>query len=85
MKDLLENIYREAKIAAKELCEKAKLQPGQIVIIGCSSSEVGGNILEHTLVLKLLKLFLTDFMKSSLKNKFILQLSAASILIEQLL
>lgn len=42
MKDLLEKIYREAKIAAKELCEKAKLQPGQIVIIGCSSSEVGG-------------------------------------------
>ena len=49
MKDLLEKIYREAKIAAKELYEKAKLQPGQIVIIGCSSSEVGGGTYWDTL------------------------------------
>jgi uncharacterized protein (TIGR01440 family) len=40
--DVLESIYTEAKDAAQELCEKAGLVPGQIVVIGCSSSEVGG-------------------------------------------
>ena len=43
MSTLLETIYQEAKIAAQELCEKAKLQPEQIVVIGCSSSEIGGD------------------------------------------
>lgn len=42
MKNLLEEIYRDAKIVAKDLCEQAKLKPGQIVVIGCSSSEIGG-------------------------------------------
>lgn len=45
MKDILENIYQEARLAAEELCEKAKLQSGQIVVIGCSSSEVGGELI----------------------------------------
>lgn len=45
MEDLLENIYKEAQQAAKELYEKAKLEPGQIVVIGCSSSEVGGELI----------------------------------------
>lgn len=42
MSDLLKGIYEESQQAATELCEKACLQPGQIVIVGCSSSEVGG-------------------------------------------
>lgn len=42
---MLENIKMEAARAAAELCEAAKLKPGQIVVIGCSSSEVcGGRI-----------------------------------------
>ena len=40
--DLLE-IKKQAHLAAEELCEKAKLKKGQIVIIGCSSSEVIGS------------------------------------------
>lgn len=40
---MLESIYNQATTAAKELCEKANLHAGQIVIIGCSSSEVGGD------------------------------------------
>lgn len=45
MSNLLENIYQEAKQAARELCEKAQLKAGQIVVIGCSSSEVGGELI----------------------------------------
>ncbi len=45
MKDLLQNIYQESKQAAEDLCEKAHLKPHQIVVVGCSSSEVGGNLI----------------------------------------
>lgn len=40
---MLEKIKEEAKTATKELCEKAKLKKGQIVVVGCSSSEVTGH------------------------------------------
>lgn len=39
---MLEQIKNEAKAAAQQLCEGAKLQKGAIVVIGCSSSEVEG-------------------------------------------
>lgn len=39
----MEAIYNSAKTAAMELCEKAKLTEGDIVVVGCSSSEVGGD------------------------------------------
>lgn len=45
MENLLKNIYEDAKKAALELCEKTHLGPGQIVVIGCSSSEIGGNLI----------------------------------------
>jgi len=35
-------IAESARLAALELCEKAKLKPGQIVIVGCSTSEISG-------------------------------------------
>ena len=41
MSDL--SIYEQTKQATEELCEKAKLKAGDIVVIGCSSSEVTGN------------------------------------------
>lgn len=40
---MLEAITREARDAITELCTVAKLIPGEIVVIGCSSSEVGGS------------------------------------------
>lgn len=40
---MLEEIRLQAQQAAQELVEKAKLEKGNIVVIGCSSSEVGGN------------------------------------------
>ena len=36
-------IEKEAAAAAAELCEKAKLSKGNIVVIGCSTSEVCGS------------------------------------------
>ena len=40
---MIETIKNQAALAAKELCEVAKLEKGYIVVIGCSSSEVGGS------------------------------------------
>lgn len=39
----MEAIYNSARTVAMELCKKAKLTEGDIVVVGCSSSEVGGD------------------------------------------
>jgi uncharacterized protein (TIGR01440 family) len=36
-------IYEETRAAAEELCEKAKLKAGNILVVGCSTSEVVGS------------------------------------------
>ena len=38
-----ETIYQQAWAAAEELCEKAKLKAGSILVVGCSTSEVLGS------------------------------------------
>lgn len=43
MLESLDTIKEQAAAAALELCETAKLHSGQIVVIGCSSSEIGGH------------------------------------------
>ena len=40
---MLERVRNEAKAAAEELCTVAKLEKGQIMVVGCSTSEVGGH------------------------------------------
>ena len=42
MTELNEQIYNQAKQAATELCEIAKLKSGDRMVVGCSSSEVAG-------------------------------------------
>ena len=37
------SIYNETKAAISELCEKANLKKGNIVVVGCSTSEVVGS------------------------------------------
>lgn len=37
------SIYDQTHAAVKELCEKAKLKAGNLVVVGCSTSEVAGN------------------------------------------
>ena len=38
----MQDIFNQAQLAAKELVEKAELKSGDIVVIGCSTSEVIG-------------------------------------------
>ena len=40
---LYEEIKKQAADVTAELCEKAKLHEGQILVVGCSSSEVYGD------------------------------------------
>ena len=42
-----EQIYEQARQAALELCETAGLQKGDIMVIGCSSSEIAGGTIGH--------------------------------------
>ena len=37
------SIYEQTKAAISELCEIAKLKEGNIVVVGCSTSEVVGS------------------------------------------
>lgn len=37
------SIYEQTQAAISELCECAKLKPGNIVVVGCSTSEVVGS------------------------------------------
>lgn len=39
----MSTIYEQTKASLAELCEKAKLREGSIVVIGCSTSEVVGS------------------------------------------
>lgn len=40
---MLETIKEQAAKAAKELCDAARLTEGMLVVVGCSSSEIGGH------------------------------------------
>lgn len=40
---LLDDIKIQSGSLARELCEEARLKKGQIVIVGCSSSEIAGH------------------------------------------
>lgn len=40
---MYEEITKQAEKIAEEICEKAKLKKGQILVVGCSSSEVCGD------------------------------------------
>lgn len=40
---MYEDITKQAKAVAEEICEAAKLMAGQILVVGCSTSEVCGD------------------------------------------
>ena len=44
---MIEKIQAQAAEAVKELIEKAALKEGQILVIGCSSSEIVGETIGH--------------------------------------
>ncbi len=39
----MNTVYEQTKAAIAELCEKAKLKEGSLVVVGCSTSEVVGS------------------------------------------
>lgn len=43
MNEILTDIEQQAKQVTEEICDKANLHKGQILVVGCSSSEVCGN------------------------------------------
>ena len=47
LQNFLEQIEKESAAAAAELCEKAKLNEGDILVVGCSSSEIMGDVIGH--------------------------------------
>ena len=40
---MIEEIYKQVQATISELCEKANLTAGQVVVVGCSTSEVVGS------------------------------------------
>ena len=49
----LDEITAQARAAVEELCEKAELSAGDIFVVGCSTSEVGGNTIGKASVYEL--------------------------------
>lgn len=45
MENNYNEFYRQAKLAATEICDIAKLKKGDILVVGCSSSEISGGII----------------------------------------
>ena len=45
MENLYETVRAEAAQAAAALLDKADLQPGDLFVVGCSSSEIAGNVI----------------------------------------
>lgn len=43
----LEEIKESARTAADELCSKAGLSAGDVLVVGCSSSEITGGVIGH--------------------------------------
>jgi len=50
---MTQEITLQAQKAMQELLDKAKLQPGALVVVGCSSSEIGGGTIGHASSLEL--------------------------------
>lgn len=50
---MLSEITRQAQSAMSELLKKANLQPRSLVVVGCSSSEIGGGMIGHASSLEL--------------------------------
>ena len=51
----LSEITAEARAAAEELVATAQLKSGDIFVVGCSTSEVTGNLIGHASVLPVAK------------------------------
>ena len=76
---LYEKVYQTAYQAAAELIETAGMKAGQILVVGCSTSEVGGEKIGPIPVRSWRQRYLAEFMRLCRKKAFIWRPSAASI------
>ena len=49
----LREITNQARAATAELLDRANPAPGQLIVVGCSSSEIGGGVIGHDSSLEL--------------------------------
>lgn len=75
----LSTIEQQARQAVSELLDAAKLQPGDIFVVGCSSSEILGGKLDTLPAWKPLRLPLRGFIPCCRSGASSLPPSAASI------
>ena len=58
-------LYQEALKAMNELCERANLKKGQIVVVGCSTSEIMGKRIGSSGTLEVAQEVLRGLMEQS--------------------
>lgn len=72
-------ITKQTEIVVTEVLEQAKLKPGSLFVIGCSSSEMVGKRIERDPPWKLRRQHLKVSIRSFSAKGFILQYSAVNI------
>lgn len=75
----IDEIKEQTKAVFDELMEQAKLEEGDILVVGCSSSEIASHRLAHIQVQRLEKQWHKHFLTAARKRRFIWQLSAVNI------
>lgn len=74
----IDEIKEQTKAVFDELMEQAKLEEGDILVVGCSSSEIANHKIGSYSV-KLEKQWHRHFLTAARKRRFIWQLSAVNI------
>ena len=80
---MYEELKEQAKKTTEEICDKAGLKEGNILVVGCSSSEICGDKIGSNSNLEVAKAVFSGYMKSLKAERYILQLSVVNILTEQ--
>lgn len=76
---MYEEIRKQAENVANEICDAGKLKKGQILVVGCSSSEVCGDKIGTNSNLQVAEAVLKEFIRSLRKEESILLHSAVNI------
>ena len=75
----IDEIKEQTKAVFDELMEQAKLEEGDILVVGCSSSEIASHRIGSYSSAEIGKAVAQKFLTAARKRRFIWQLSAVSI------
>ena len=78
---MYEMIVNEAKKMIEEFLSVVPMNKGEILVVGCSSSEIVGETIGRALISMLRRRFLRAFLPLLRRGEYSLRHSAASILI----